>query len=533
MRGDRWLFSLGFLLAATVLGAEREDPAEAEGPRFLIRQYRVEGAHRLSDAALQAAVAPFTGDHRELATIQQAIGALEQAYAAAGFSAVKVILPRQELDEGVVRLEVVEGTVGAVVIEGNQYFGTANIRRALPQLREGEVPNTRDIGAGLRLANESMSRQAQVTFRPGEQPDSVDALIRVSDESPLRQALILDNTGTAQTSRLRLGYALQHANLFDRDHTLAVQYVTSPDRPQDVSILGGNYHIPLYTLGGALDVSASHSNVDSGIVGTTAGTYSISGSGDTVGLRYTQLLARQGAWDQRISLGLDYRVYRNDISLTGTSTSLLPDLVVHPVTLGYSGSMKTPAREWGGSLSYTQNLPEGGRGGTTLFQKARAGAEAGYRIAHYSAYLNQALPLGWQVRAQFSGQYTTDSLISGEQFGLGGADSVRGFEERQVLNDRGLRASLELYSPELAMSGVAGGLRTQGVLFYDAGSTSRNHALPGEITQQNLASVGLGVRMAYGSRLRLRVDVANVLSGGGSARQPGDKMAQGNLILLF
>lgn len=525
MREAGLLLGVGMLCA---VGAWAADGDEAE-PRFRIQQYQIEGNQRLSAQRLQALVAPYTGPGRDLATIQQAVAAIERAYADAGYSAIRVILPQQEIEAGVVRLRVVEAPVAQIRVEGNTQFSTANILRTLPQLQTGDVPNLRNVATSLRLANENPAKQEQVTFRPAAEPDSVEAVVRVTDDTPLRQALILDNSGTAQTSRLRLGYALQHANLFGLDHVLGLQYVTAPDRPGDVTILGASYRIPVYGLGGALDVSASHSSVDSGLVGTTAGTYAISGSGDTVGLRYTQLLPRWDGWDQRVSLGYDFRLYNNSVVASGASSSAVPELAVHPVTLGYAGFVRTAEREWGANVAVSRNLPEGDRGGTTLFQQARVGARADYRLVRYGGYFNQLLPAGWQLRAGISGQYSADALIPGEQFGAGGIDSVRGFDERQVTGDRGNRAGIEFYSPEF--SGLAG-LRSQAVLFCDAAALQRNDVQPGDVPHEHLASAGVGLRMAYGSRLRLRVDVGSVVSGGG-VRQPGDMMAQGNLILLF
>ena len=46
--------------------------------------------------------------------------------------------------------------------------------------------------------------------------------------------------------------------------------------------------------------------------------------------------------------------------------------------------------------------------------------------------------------------YSPDLLISGEQFGLGGAHSIRGFEERELSADKGIQASLEIYALPLA-----------------------------------------------------------------------------------
>jgi hemolysin activation/secretion protein len=56
----------------------------------------------------------------------------------------------------------------------------------------------------------------------------VDAVIKVADERPWKASASIDNTGTAQTGKERLNLGFLHANLWDHDHTLTMQYITSP-----------------------------------------------------------------------------------------------------------------------------------------------------------------------------------------------------------------------------------------------------------------------------------------------------------------
>ncbi len=79
--------------------------------------------------------------------------ALQAAYAKRGYALVRVALPEQELDAGVVRFQVVETRIGRVVVEGNTFHDEANIRRSLPALVEGTIPNISRISASLAQAN--------------------------------------------------------------------------------------------------------------------------------------------------------------------------------------------------------------------------------------------------------------------------------------------------------------------------------------------------------------------------------------------
>ena len=145
-----------------------------------------------------------------------------------------------------------------------------------------------------------------------------------------------------------------------------------------------------------------------------------------------------------------------------------------------------------------------------------------YNIVRYGFNYSRALPKGWQLRGTVSGQYTRDSLVPGEQFGAGGASSVRGFEEREISNDTGHLASLELYTPNLCTGIVQLAAQCRALAFYDSAYAARNNALAGEQLEASIGSVGLGLRLAIDRYFTLQMDYAQVVDAGG-AQAKGDR----------
>ena len=80
--------------------------------QFPITDYRIVGNTLLSAQRIDDATRPYRGDASDFETIQKALEALEKAYVANGFGSVKVEIPEQELESGVVTLQVVEGVLG-------------------------------------------------------------------------------------------------------------------------------------------------------------------------------------------------------------------------------------------------------------------------------------------------------------------------------------------------------------------------------------------------------------------------------------
>jgi hemolysin activation/secretion protein len=502
----RWLVWLG---ALTLAGAAAAPAVSQEIPRFDIRVFRVEGNKLLSRQTVDAALAPFVGKQKDFGDVQGALEALEQVYKDRGYTTVSVLLPEQTLEGGEVLLQVVEGRIRSVKVDGQAFFDHANIRASLPALKEGEVPIMDDLSASLRVANEHPMKKLTVSLSPGDKEDDLDAIVAVIDEKPWRAAATLDNTGTTQTGEHRLGLTWQHGNLFNRDHQLSLQYQTSPEKLGDLKVYAASYRIPLYALGDSIDLFTTYSDVNVGTI--LAGTLplAVTGKGSTFGGRYNWNLKRRGDYEHQMVFGLDEKAFKN--SVIAEEQQLGNDVTLRPLSVAYNGRWMLQGSETGFYVSLARNLPGGKNADQDAVSKARENASAAFQVLRGGVNMSRAFAADWQWRVNVTGQWTNSPLVPGEQFGVGGSASVRGFEERQLSNDIGYQGNLEVYTPELCAS-VGASCRMLG--FYDFGALRRNQPLPGESASNHVGSAGVGVRYALGKRLTFQADYAQVLDPG-------------------
>ncbi len=357
------LAGIVMLLVLLSGGAGAQD-APLPSPKFAIQRYAISGNSLLPNEELERIVAPYTGEQKDFADIQRALEAVEQAYRARGYGVVRVVLPEQDITNGVVQFRVVEARVGKVMVEGNTQFDLANVRNSLPTVKEGGTPNTHDIARNLQILSEHPVKQTNVLLRSGSKEDEVDVNVKVDDSKPWRAILSLDDTGTSETGYLRSGIGFQHTNLTNRDDTLTAQYVTSPTNESAVSIYGVGYRMPFYNLNSSLDLIAGHSDTDSG---TVQGLFNVSGSGDIFGARWNYYLPRWGEVEQKLSFGLDYRAFKNQVLIA--NEGLVPDITIHPASIGYSGLLRMAAGELGFYGALSANIPGGNDGTDAGFQK--------------------------------------------------------------------------------------------------------------------------------------------------------------------
>ncbi len=542
------------LTGALALAAAAAFAAGPADVRFDITRFQVEGNTLLSPAEIDQRVTPLSGPGRAYGDIQLAVEALQDAYRKAGYTAVTVSLPEQELTGGVVRIKVTESVIASVNVTGNQHFDADNIRASLAPLQVGRPPNLRAISESIQLANDNPAKQVGVALAEGATPGTIDANVGVTDYNPLRLIATLDNSGTPSTGDWRTGVALQHANLFGRDQVGTVAYTTSPDKPQGtrMDLYSVGYRIPFYGIGDSMDLVYGKSNINSAASSPTlGGVLGFTGKGDVYGVRWNHFLGRDGESSAKLVLGLDREnidsgcnIGGEQVSITGPTPPIASCVPYEttPLSLTYLGQRDGMDQNLTYSAGISRNIPSGNSfvnvdGRVDRYSYLTSGnrdTTDGFMIANGAGSYAQGLPGGWQARLAGVAQYSHSPLVASAQFSLTGALLVRGFEERSVVADSGVVVNAEIYTPELAgLVGIPGQLRL--LAFLDAGHGSNNGADGTTVPYTvNVSSTGLGVRYVWTRDLNVRLDVARVIDAGTSTTEKnGDWRAQFSAVLAY
>jgi hemolysin activation/secretion protein len=477
--------------------------AMAEEAKFGIAGFAIEGNTLLPESTIQGVLASHQGADKTLQDINAAADALRKTYEDAGYPVVQVFPPAQTASGGTIALKVVEGKIQTVAVKGNKAYDEANIRASLPPLKEGEKPNAKEIIAAIAAANENPAKQLAVNFQAAPQIGDIDATITVTEDQPEKYLLNIDNMGSKSTGIHRLSLGYQNANLFNRDHMLTLQVGTSIDYPDRSLSVSGGYRIPFYGTGLSLDLIGAYSD-SSSTTNVGFGTNQFNGKGITFGLRLNQALPSVGVFRHKLIYGFDYKDFDNTCNQLGTTCGTI---TTQPLSVTYFAQIAQPEYQLSGSASLVANVPGGKHGSGTLYDKSRSGASEEWQALRLSANLAVPLPEDFQFRAALSGQLTDSRLVAGEQFGIGGASSVRGYIERTATGDTGYSGNVELYSPDFGKH-VAEGTSLRALAFYDFGEASYNRALNnGAEKKYYLSSFGTGLRLNVGRDVAVKFDV--------------------------
>ncbi|MFA7061216.1 MAG: POTRA domain-containing protein, partial [Pedobacter sp.] len=218
--------------------------AEQQEQTFTIRRFIIEGSALFSAEELAKQVSSFVGRHKTAADVEGARDALERYFHDQGYPTVMVNIPEQAVQNKVIRLDIIENRVGTVTVTGNRWFSTDKILRELPSISSGQVIKLQKLQQEANRINRNPDFKIVPEMQPGKAPESVDMTIKVTDQLPLHGSLELNNRSSHDTTDLRLNAALRYDNLWQREHSISVQYQISPEKPSEVQVVSGSYTLP-------------------------------------------------------------------------------------------------------------------------------------------------------------------------------------------------------------------------------------------------------------------------------------------------
>jgi hemolysin activation/secretion protein len=512
--------------------------AVATQAHFDLAEIRVDGDTVLPPEQVEEVIYPYLGPGRTVADVDQARKALQAAYTKAGFITVSVAPPRWiDRPQGIIGMHVIERRVERLRVLHAKYFVPDAVRAGAPSVAPGKVPNINQVTYDLVGLNQLPDRTVQPSLKPGREPDTVDVDLDVEDKFPLHGTLEANNRYNAFTHAERLTASLSYDNFFQRGDSGTISYTVAPEDVRDAEIESASYlfHIPDSRM--SLLFSYLHSNSDVIALGTT----DVAGRGSTAGFRLliplgTTASGGGNSFTHSFSVGWDYKNFYELDSFGGqictngagkTVPGSTPSVSCHFVTSNATAAPVTYypvnaayAANWVGPKSTTDvtvNLEFGVAGlGSTApqFDNKRYAAPPGFSILRAGVTREQDLPDDLQLWGSLQGQLSNEPLVSSEQFGLGGVDSVRGYLEAETLGDYGVTLQSEFRGPDLRKY-VRGPVRSWRFhLFADTGVINLRDPTVGQRSSNGLSSVGVGTRVNLWGYLNGAVQDAQTLNNG-------------------
>jgi hemolysin activation/secretion protein len=509
---------------------KREVPATTKMPVFDIFEYRVDGNSLLPGFKVENALSPFMGRDKTLHDVEGARTALERAYHDAGYMTVVVSIPEQRVDEGSVVLHVVEASIGRLLVKGGEYTPPSKIKSRVPELAEGKVPNFNTVQAELTTLNRDPNVKVTPILRAGQKPGTVEVQLDVVDQFPLHGSLEFSNRQSPNTTPQRLSASLRYDNLWQRGHSFGLTTQIAPERPSDARVAAGTYVLPVNSAGDSLTIYAVHSRSQFASLAGAPG-LGLLGNTDTIGTRYSPLLPGTDDYLQTFSFGLDYKNVKQTLVLQGGGNSDSPISYV-PLVATYTGNLFSQSRSTILDVTTTSGLRSFFGNNDAEFNTKRNGASSSFLVLHGDLQHTENI-FRWALFGKFEKQMSSGTLVPTEQFIAGGAESVRGYLEGERAGDSGMRATVELHTPQMNFGNFGSAWHFAGLVFSDWARLS-DHPQPGNPPQKvkKLHGEGFGFRFATPRGLTIDVDAARAMRNGDITRT-GKKRVHARALWAF
>ena len=483
-------------------GATRTAPritAPAVHP-FLLKSVTIEGATVFAPDAFRSAYDDQlmrTVGAKELARIAEQITAV---YRAEGYFLSRAIIPAQDVADGHLRIEIIEGYIGEVAIEGD-----------VPELAAYAEALTHERPARLKTLERTlylMGDAAGVRFKASRMtPDGEDMarhkLIVTAERAPYALSLYSDNRGKPDAGEMQAYVRGGVSHIIGFGDTLSGGYFFVPDQLSELAFGEVNYLAALGHDGTTLTVNGSVSRNDQGDSGP--GLDNLSESTRFFG-QITHPLLRGRETSLWLHGGFETLHIREE---TAGALGYQDDLVV----VHAAATLRQAV--WDGLATVYFELSDG-------FVKApdvvhsRADADGRFVKAFGQATIIEPLPWGFGVFVEVDSQVSDGPLFSAEQFALGGSRIGRGYDTGEITGDHGVGGVIELRYFEKLTDWM--GAQFYG--FYDAGIVWNDNAPPGA-DNATLNSAGAGFRLSLPYSLFLSYEAAKPLTR--TPAVPGDK----------
>jgi len=471
--------------------------------RFVLKDIQVSGAKTLSQADLRPLYQRLIGKEIRLADILDVADAIEQAYRRRGYILVRAYVPAQRVSDGIFTINVVEGSVVDVAIQGGTPGTQRQVRGYLQKSLNLSPLPLATMERSLLLTNDLPGIAATGVLRPSQGIAGASDIAIVIDQPGFAGGLGVDNRGSRFSGLWSVNADLEVNSLFGADQLGALVVVSPKDAEQIVGQL--RYRTAVGDDGLMAGVTGT---ITRGQPGSTLTAFGIFTESWALGAHFSYPLIRNRAE----TLQIDWGFTAQDAAIELAGTQINHDRWrVLDASITYLWGNWLGA-SWLGTLGVAQGVTalDATQNGDPLL--SRDGGRTDF--TKLTGFGRMVLPLPYSLSAVLTGQgqFSFSPLLNGELISFGGGQIGRGYDPGGITGDHGLGGSLELrYDAPWANSMV---LALQPYLYMEGGSTWYVHqststapALP----DQSIASLGGGARAALPHGVTLGLEVSQTL----------------------
>lgn len=461
-----------------------------------VKKFAIAGSTVFTPEELAQVLKPYTLRRLTFSELLAAQQAIDRLYIENGYITSGTFLPPQNLDDGIVTIEVIEGTISEINITGLDRLNPSYVRSRLKEAANAPINRDKLLNALQILQLDPLIANLSAELTAGTTIGSSILELNLQEADPFDLTLSYDNFRTPSVGTNRRQVNLTHRNFGGFGDRFSVGYLNT-DGSNSLNDL--TYTIPINARNSTLSFRLGYT--DSKIIEDSFEQFDIESENTRYEFTYRQPLLQTPTQD--LAFGLSFS--RNDSSTTvqgepfQLSRGAETDGETHISALRFFQEYTTRNQSQVLALRSQFSL------GVNLFDATINDGDvpdsefvAWRGQAQYLRLLSPRITL--LLRSDF--QASNRPLVPVEQFSLGGALSVRGYRQDILLGDNGLFSSAEIRATVARIPSLNTSIQL--TPFLDFGKVWNSDDLA--FNTNTLVSTGIGLRIQTSDYFAARID---------------------------
>ena len=488
--------------AASPLSIEREGAATLPpSAPFAVKHILISGNTLFDAATLHDLVSDGEGQSLTLVQVGERASRITAHYRSQGYPLARAFIPAQTIQNGVVRIEVLEARYGQIQLDNRSQVSDTLLAATLHPLQSADVIAQATMERALLLLSDIPGTDITATLKPGDATGTSDLLVGAAPGPGVSGQVTLDSHGNRYTGRARVGAAVSILNPLHHGDVLSVNGLSSGKGLNHGRV---GYESLIHGQGTRMGASFSALRYS---LGNHLASLDANGTAKVASLWAKHPFVRSQGVNLYGTLRYEGAQLRDHIE----SSALRTDRRVKGWTASLSGDVRDPFLSGGVTAWHL-----GVTAGYVRFDEAQAQlanadtANTHGEFSKWNASLTRLQGLGSKdtVYLAYTGQWANNNLDPAQKMTAGGPYTVRAYDTGALSGDSGHLFSVE-WRHDL---GTAWEGQWQTVAFVDSARIKFNKTpwTAGD-NSMSLSGAGVGLNWTGANRWSASLSIATRL----------------------
>lgn len=211
----------------------------------------------LPDSFLEGVASRYEGKKISLNDINTIVGDVDREYKDRGYFAAKAYVPNQDVRDGILKINLIEGKIDKITIKENKSTSENFVRKNLG-VESGDRLNVKELQDNILMFNAANDIKARIAMEPGEKFATTNLDVIVEEPERVSVSAFADNAGQKSTGIYRAGaFASVRSLTGYRDNLNFGGVVT-----EGSNALFGSFDIPEPVFGSRIGFGADYSDTE-------------------------------------------------------------------------------------------------------------------------------------------------------------------------------------------------------------------------------------------------------------------------------